>query len=248
MTKSETEEIDKALSADEDESEMLVTLQNGKLRIPRYAFLTLQNGRWLNDDIMQGLFWKLVERECQNKNYYMSTHFLTKLQESGTYNHNLVRKWTCRRSSKVDIFEKRQIFIPCNINSCHWTLVVVDMRLKRIRYLDSQGFGKSTLVLEQVPKLILRYLKDEWEDKKKQKLGEMNWNDWRIDVNQTNIPQQSNNHDCGIFTFMNANFLSIEQELTFNQNQIDHIRPKLVLLLLDQWMLGEDGLIVRRND
>ena len=42
--------------------------------------------------------------------------------------------------------------------------------------------------------------------------------------------------------------LSIEQELTFNQNQVDHIRPKLVLLLLDQWMLGEDGLIVRRND
>ena len=95
MTKSETEDIDNALSADEDEGEMLVTLQNGKLRIPRYAFLTLQNGRWLNDDIMQGLFWKLVERDCQNMNYYMSTHFLAKLQESRTSIYNLVRKWTC---------------------------------------------------------------------------------------------------------------------------------------------------------
>ena len=90
------------------------------------------------------------------------------------------------------------------------------MDQKQIRYLDSMGLGSSKSSLQHYPDIILRYLKDEWEDKKTCLVSEMmNWEEWYIDIDHEDTPQQENGYACGIFTFLNTNFLSMNKQLTF---------------------------------
>ena len=42
-----------------------------------------------------------------------------------------------RMTRKVNIFSKSLIFIPTNIDNCHWTLIVVYIEEKKIVYYDS---------------------------------------------------------------------------------------------------------------
>ena len=34
-------------------------------------------------------------------------------------------------------FDKEKIFIPINVNSCHWSLIIVNIKKKNIAYLNS---------------------------------------------------------------------------------------------------------------
>lgn len=129
----------------------------------------------------------------------------------------------------------------------HWVLVVINMEKKLIRFCDSLGSNSSKGALSLVPSIILRYLKDEWDNKKRGNDGEMNWGEWGYDFDQSKIPQQLNGYDCGIFVFFAANYISKNQELTYSQADIDTIRPKLILLLLGKWKLTNDCDITRIN-
>ena len=90
--------------------------------------------------------------------------------------------------------------------------------VNKIHYLDLLARRHSD---PAVPLTIIQYLKDKWNDKKKE--GEMTWEQWQIDTSQTKIPQQENGYDCSIFTFLFANFMSIDKELTFTQCDVDMI-------------------------
>jgi len=39
----------------------------------------------------------------------------------------------------VDIFSKKKIFFPINIDNYHWTLLLIDFMVKTIFYYDSKG-------------------------------------------------------------------------------------------------------------
>ena len=117
LTTSKISDVKNTLSKDEPVNKELVTVQDGKVKLKRHDFLTLCCGKWLNDEIIQSLFWKHRKRDHESMNYYMTAHFMTKLQhnELNTYNYQFVRKWT----KNVDIFCKKQIFIPVNIHGQH---------------------------------------------------------------------------------------------------------------------------------
>ncbi len=63
---------------------------------------------------------------------------------------------------------------------------------------------------------LLKYLKDEW--KRKKGIGHLpDESRWKIVGNKSEIPAQTNGFDCGVFTCMYADFLSMGSPLLFDQ-------------------------------
>ena len=82
-------------------------------------------------------------------------------------------------------------------------MAVIFIQEKKIQYYDSMnGSGKKCL------QHLLRYLKDEMENKKK---AELNVDEWSLVPTQVGTPQQSNGSDCGVFATMFAHFTSLDK-------------------------------------
>ena len=70
---------------------------------------------------------------------------------------------------QVDVFAHDLLLIPVHLGM-HWCLACVDLRRKAVRYFDSM-LGNNNRGLDA----ILRYLRDEHADKKKQPLDTDDW-------------------------------------------------------------------------
>ena len=102
---------------------MLVRSNNDALPTNCHSMLTLWDGEWLDDNVIDGLFMKLRERDQDGENNYLSTHFWPRLYSNNergrdTYWYESVQSWT-RRQLSIDIFSKRKVLIPLNPNGMH---------------------------------------------------------------------------------------------------------------------------------
>ena len=100
------------------------------------------------------------------------------------------------------------------------------MEEKRIQYYDSMG-GDGY----EYSGALFRYLKDEWSDKKGGQLPDAD--KWTIVGAVEGIPQQENGFDCGAFTCMFGDYLSLDRPLTFNQTHIPRCRERIALSILN---------------
>ena len=165
--------------------------------------------------------------------HFFSTFFITKILENGIYNYARVMRWT----NRFDIFKMDKIFLPVNINSIHWTLLVVFMQKKEIHYYDSCS-GQADLYLKTTMQWIidegLEQKEYEGYNRKKIIVNKTEWkllNSYPIDVmtaictrlgagpkyldqqlqqtdKSTYVPQQLNGFDCGMYLCMNADFVA----------------------------------------
>ncbi|ORX51294.1 cysteine proteinase, partial [Hesseltinella vesiculosa] len=170
---------------------------------------------WLNDEIIN--FYMLLLMERSNKSsafpsiHCFNTFFCSTLRDQG---YDKVRRWTKR----VDIFSKDLVLIPIN-RSYHWTLGAVDMNKKQISVYDSLNGDHSHTI-----KLLFRYLDQEHADKKKAPFDATGWSG----VTLTDIPQQENSSDCGVFTCTFAEHLTRDAPLNFSQADMVPIRRRMV--------------------
>jgi len=86
------------------------------------------------------------------KHYYLNTFVYTKLRHEGEYSYHVVQRWT----KNVDVLAMDTIFMPVNISTTHWSLVVVEKGPGTVRVYDS--FAAEYLV---VTDRIERWLIDE---------------------------------------------------------------------------------------
>ena len=123
-----------------------------------------------------------------------------------------------RRCTSKDVFAFSKALAPINVDSNHWTSVIIDVDKCTIEYLDSLGAG-GTLVLQR----ILAFLQFRYEEKRaviggrggvvsrKQqafnnallqnpRLPEKAPNQWTLLQPLKSVPQQNNQVDCGVFT------------------------------------------------
>lgn len=107
----------------------------------------------------------------------------------------------------------------------HWTCMVVYMEEKRILYLDSLGSGGR-----RYTSAFMKYISDEWKDKQKSDYSDID--KWSIEDNHNNVPQQTNNHDCGVFVCMFAHLLSLNVDLNFDQNHIHQFRERIAISII----------------
>ncbi|KAM4770044.1 sentrin-specific protease 2 isoform 5-T5 [Cyanocitta cristata] len=198
-----------------------------KLAVTREDICTLQPLGWLNDSIMNFYMNLLVERskkEGYPAVYAFSTFFYSKLSSTS---HKGVKKWT----KGVDIFKHDVILVPIHVR-IHWTLLVVDLREKAIKYFDSLG-QKG----DHICKTVLKYLEEESKEKRNIELTASEWTLRSLGAEE--IPQQSNGSDCGVFVCKFADFISRDKPIIFTPEHMPYFRRKMVWEIIHQQLLGD---------
>lgn len=95
----------------------------------------LASKEWLNDDIINFTFsiWNEIATLNDTRNLFVCTFFMDQLQGNGIYGFSNVRSWF---HNGEDIKDNSILFIPININNTHWTLLVINMEEKSLKYYD----------------------------------------------------------------------------------------------------------------
>ncbi|XP_038201570.1 sentrin-specific protease 2 isoform X3 [Arvicola amphibius] len=196
-----------------------------KLRITRGDIQTLKNYQWLNDEVINFYMNLLVERSKKQGYpalHAFSTFFYPKLKSGG---YQAVKRWT----KGVNLFEQELVLVPIH-RKVHWSLVVMDLRKKCLKYLDSMG-QKGHRICET----LLQYLQDESKTKRNTDLNLLEWTHYSMKPHE--IPQQLNGSDCGMFTCKYADYISRDKPITFTQHQMPLFRKKMVWEILHQQLL-----------
>ncbi|XP_071668465.1 sentrin-specific protease 2 isoform X2 [Patagioenas fasciata] len=196
-----------------------------KLRVTREDIHTLQNLRWLNDEIINFYMSLLVERnkkEGYPSVHAFSTFFYPKLISEG---YKAVRRWT----RGVDLFKQDIVLVPIHLR-VHWALAVIDVRKKTIKYFDSMAQKGS-----KICDTLFRYLQEESREKRNQELSISEWTLHNMEPHE--IPQQTNGSDCGVFTCKFADYISRDKPITFTQNNMPYFRKKMVWEIIHQQLL-----------
>lgn len=188
------------------------------ITIRRANIETLNGENWLDDEIINFYMNLLMERSkiCSQSEglprvYAFNTFFMTRLLTSG---YAGVRRWT----KNVDIFEYELIPVPVHVNGVHWCMAIIDFRHRTIRYYDSLG-SKNPEVLNK----LADYLVEEALDKKGQTFDMGGWSL----KSMTNIPQQKNQSDCGVFSCAYADVITRNEQIQFTHKSMRWLRLKM---------------------
>ncbi|XP_053701735.1 sentrin-specific protease 2 isoform X2 [Synchiropus splendidus] len=197
-----------------------------KLRITPRDLATLQEGGWLNDEVINFYFSLLMEqsssRSAGPRVYSFSTFFLPKLQGGG---HPAVKRWT----KAVDLFLHDLILVPLHLG-IHWALAVIDLKSKTVKSYDSMGQRH-----DEICALLLLYLQEELRIKKGRELDCVKWT--VCSVRASEIPQQRNGSDCGVFACKYADYITKEKPFTFKQCHMPLFRKLMIWEILNRKLL-----------
>ncbi|XP_008275150.1 sentrin-specific protease 2 isoform X2 [Stegastes partitus] len=206
-----------------------------KLRITQRDLATLQEGGWLNDEVMN-FYLSLVMERCSGeagrfKVYSFSTFFFPKLRGGGgggggqVGGHAAVKRWT----KAVDLFLFDLILVPLHLG-VHWAMAVIDFTSKTVKSYDSMGQRH-----DDICSLLLLYLKEEHKAKKGRELDCAKWTVGSLRAGE--IPQQKNGSDCGVFACKYADFIAKGRPLTFKQCHMPLFRKLMMWEILNQKLL-----------
>jgi len=192
---------------------------------------TLKQGTWLDDEIINFYAKMLQERDDmlssihgRRKSYFFKSDFMIQLCDSGTsqqYNYSNVKRW----AKNVNLLEMDRIYCPINIRRSHWTLLVIFVQEKKIRYYDSLGNYKNSFV--RYSTAARNYMRDKHLELQRP----FDANQWQLS-NTVNVPRQVNGIDCGVFTIMYMDFLMDRLPIIFSQDDILLCRRKICASIL----------------
>ncbi len=183
---------------------------------------TLQDGKWLNDEVIN-FYFKLIEERSQGSVFTLNTFFFKKLAGSG---YDEVKRWT----AKVNIFAYERILIPIHLPE-HWCLAELDMQEKKIFYYDSLGGMNETCLI-----ILLSWLINEHRVRKLP--TPLIFSEWQLIT--PNSPRQGNGTDCGVFTCVTAEYRSRNAPLTFSQANMPYFRRRIAYEILKKDILATE--------
>lgn len=227
LSEEEEEEVRQALHG-ANRHEVLVQHEQSNIDLTRAAMQCLKPGVWLNDEVINLYLELLKEREHREPKNFMKCHFFNTFffnklyKDARSYDFKAVRRWTTHKKLGYNLLECDKIFVPIH-KDIHWCLAVINVREKKLHYLDSlKGNDGNAL------QVLARYLEDEAMDKQNKKLDVSTWErDCAKD-----IPEQLNGCDCGMFMIKYADFYSRGDHLKFTQEHMEYFRKRTVLELL----------------
>ncbi|NXN23093.1 SENP2 protease, partial [Nycticryphes semicollaris] len=196
-----------------------------KLKITREDIHTLRNLCWVNDKIINFYLGLVVERSKKEGYpvvHAFSTFFFPKLYSGG---YKAVARWT----KTVDLFKKDMILVPIH-SHMHWTLAVIDIREKIVKYFDSMG-QKGDYICQ----ILLKYLQEESSEKRNMKMDISEWSVHSMEPHE--IPQQLNGSDCGVFVCKYADYVSRDRPMNFMQAHMPYFRKKMAWEIIHQVLL-----------
>ncbi|ODQ82354.1 hypothetical protein BABINDRAFT_31423 [Babjeviella inositovora NRRL Y-12698] len=193
---------------------------------------TLRNGKWLNDTVID-FYLSLLTDRCMKKgsklpkSFAFTTHFFSTLKAKG---HAGVARWAKRK--KVDVTKMDYVFVPMNIQNAHWALAVINNKERRFQYYDSMRGLSSMDALNR----LCDYMTDE---SKRLGVTGIDYTEYEMDADVP-APRQENGYDCGVFTCTNVEYLSRGAKLTFKQSDMQNLRNKMALEVLQGELLQNE--------
>ena len=164
----------------------------------------------------------LADRESRRTNrtcWFFNSFFVERLLiTDGEYKYDNIKRW----SKRFDVFAMDKVFFPINIRNTHWTLAVIYVKLKEIRYYDSMN-GCGLKLLEA----LRQWLMHEALYKKNVVLDESSWKLIDSGEHHVPVPEQNNFFDCGVFVCVAADFIQDDLPLTYSQENIPFFRQKI---------------------
>ena len=115
-----------------------------------------------------------------------------------------------------------KICVPVNCGGVHWIAIVVYVQERRIQFHDSLAGGGIEYMLQ-----VLSYLESEHLQIRKAPLP----GPWLL-VHATDSPQQKNGIDCGVFTCLAIDSLSLDAPLVYSQDNIGDCRNRIAHVVL----------------
>jgi sentrin-specific protease 1 len=234
LTDEENDIVQEALYGDGLSTEKVATSETDSVQ--RKSMHTLRPCAWLNDEVIHFFLHVLSIRDetlsklnpGRKRSHFFKSFFFTKLLDEGatnSYRYSNVKRWSKKVPGK-DIFKLDKIFFVCNISGMHWTCVCAFMKEKRIQFYDSMG-GSGHDYVEGV----FQYFQDEWKSKYDGEMPDVD--QWEVNgETPMGTPKQRNGYDCGVFTCMFCDFLSMDRALTFTQHHVDQCRDRIALSIM----------------
>lgn len=129
----------------------------------------------------------------------------------------------------MDLFLCDLILVPLHLG-VHWALAIIDLKAKTVKAFDSMGQRH-----DDICNLLLNYLQEEHKVKKGRELDVSKWT--VCSLRPSEIPQQKNGSDCGVFACKYADYIAKDRALTFRQCHMPLFRKLMIWEILNQKLL-----------
>ena len=189
---------------------ILVKAFNIEIKIKDTDSLTTDNNsmKLLNDNIID-FYFNMIKNSNYNKNLAIDINILSSFEFKRFIKDNNYLK---KDKNRINIFKSDYVLIPI-CYSDHWSLVNIHIKKKKVRYFDSlisltTNSERKKIINEFVSKIILH------DSAKIDFSTELS--DWKF-RNESLLPQQTNNYDCGIFICLFAKVISYDLKISPSQ-------------------------------
>lgn len=210
-----------------DESRILVKLGNIEVDLKSFQRLDItKNGSeaYLNDELVNGYLYLIQQvdiiRNPSNRTFIFNSFFMTQLIDQG---YEYVHRWT-RSFPNKDLSNMEYIVMPVNVPMIHWSLILVELKIKKIKYIDSLGWDGQKY-LEAAASFMQRY---EQENETILDASQP----WTLEDVGRNTPQQMNGHDCGVFLCITV-FLLMKRyslnQIKYTQSDVNQSKSRIVI-------------------
>jgi len=213
------EEIDKVLNGKAKK------LKTDKISVA--DFMKLQDGQWLNDEVINAYIDLIRERNKLSNKYapmlIFNTFMFTTIQndiQNACYSYpKYKRNW--ERRQKVDITKMEYVIFPVNKHNVHWLLCKANVAptQKRLEIYDSLPSGDSSFIDELVS-VVSRLLNDAFPMYGLE-------HDWDYVVKE--CPRQRNGYDCGVCMSTNIEHLARGKEPNYKGKDTGYFRRKIAV-------------------
>jgi len=189
----------------------------GQINLSYNDLSRLRRNDFLNDEVINAY----LELITSGTNCYLfNTFFYFMLEKKG---YKAVKGWT----RQDNIFSYNKVLIPIHMNDeMHWCLIIIDMKKQVVEFIDSD---RGDYTGKRQIEVVYGYLINEY----KRVTGgiELEWDVWRDYC--VNVPQQINDHDCGVMMCQFAKMIVEERSLSIIDPYLTRsYRDEMILTLV----------------
>ena len=219
--------VNYALNPKLPHDEVLCTVN--KQPLTRKDLLTLSPEAWLNDEVMNAMFYIMSARSMHERepgklptvmilNTYFFSFLAPNLKYDGQKGERMMKKLP------LNPFDYDIVLIPVHVTFNHWAMVAIYTTHHMIAYYDS---------LPHDGKLILGVVEAFMIDEAKRRDSEHKNIGWVTQQsNPALVPQQQNTFDCGMFALMFADKIASRKMMLFSQRDMPELRRHVAATLL----------------
>ena len=204
------------------------------------SFNRLRQEIWLNDELVNFYMLLLQDRDTElcrlkggndrDRSMFNSTFFFNRLRNPDTqqYDFSGVQRWT-----KYNVFRLKCLYFPLNfpVNQ-HWSLFIVDIHSRLIRYYDP-FFGEDKLHAN----VLQNWLRDEARDKQVLEFIDV---EWKVEYVKC-MPRQKGSTACGVLLILCADCLSLDKNFDYDMRSVPQARVDIGCAILRGYLGKIEG-------